>query len=377
MKVTIIGPAYPLRGGIAHHTYWLRQQLVARGHDVQVISFRRLYPALLFPGTTERDTSRLKLDAGALAVLAPLSPTTWRKAIQLTKAFAPDLIVFQWWQPFFGPLVGTLARAFRRAGIRQLVECHNVYPHEGSPLDRLLLKFAFAPVDHFITHSVVDRNKLAHAFPHKQIAVSPLPRFTEFGGASAHQRDGRRLLFFGKVRRYKGLDVLLRAMPKVLKQVACELRIVGEFYDGIERYRRLIQALGIAPHVQIDDRYVPNEEVPAIFAQADVLVLPYISASQSGVAQVAFANALPVIASTAGGLAEAVRDQVNGLLFPPGDVDALAAQIVSYFTDSLGPRLAANLSEQARDPAPCTLVEVIEAMARDDLSRSPAFSHLI
>ena len=377
MKVTIVGPAYPLRGGIAHHTYWLSRQLAARGHDVQVISFRRLYPALLFPGKTERDTSRLKLDAGALSVLAPLSPTTWRKAIQITKAFAPDLIVFQWWQPFFAPLVGTLARAFRRAGIRQMIECHNVYPHEGSPFDRLLLKFAFAPVDHFITHSVVDRDKLARAFPQKQIAVSPLPRFTEFSGASAHQRDGRRLLFFGKVRRYKGLDVLLRAMPKVLEQAACELLIVGEFYDGIERYRRLIRALGIAPHVRIDDRYVPNEEVADIFARADVLVLPYVSASQSGVAQIAFANALPVIASTAGGLAETVRDGVNGLLFPPGDADALAAQIVSYFTNGLGPRLAANLGEQAGSLAPCTLVEVIEATARAEPSRSAAFSHLL
>jgi glycosyltransferase involved in cell wall biosynthesis len=375
MRVTIIGPAYPLRGGIAHHTYWLHQQLAARGHDVQVISFRRLYPALLFPGTSEQDSSQFKLDAGALAVLAPLSPASWRKAIHLTKAFAPDVVVYEWWQPFFGLLVGTLARAFKRAGIRQIIECHNVYPHEGSPFDRRLLKFAFAPVDRFITHALADRSKLARIVPHQHIAVSLLPRFEEFAGATGHQRNGHQLLFFGKVRRYKGLDVLLRAMPKVLAQVECDLRIVGEFYESLDRYRRLISALGLERHVRIVSRYVSNEEVPGIFAQADVLVLPYVSASQSAVAQIAFVNALPVIASTAGGLAEAVSDNVTGLLFPPGDSEALAAQIVNYFTNDLGPTFAANLRDQARDHAPCTLIETIEAMARDDLSTSSAFSH--
>ena len=375
MRVTIIGPAYPLRGGIAHHTYWLRRQLKARGHDVQVISFRRLYPALLFPGTTQQDASRLQFDAEALPLLAPLSVTTWRKAIQATKAFAPDVVVFEWWQPFFGPMTGTLARAFKRAGLRQIVECHNVFPHEGSLLDRRLLRFAFAPVDDFITHSMADQQKLVRLISHRRIHVSPLPRLDEFTGATASARDGRRLLFFGKVRRYKGLDVLLRALPRALEQVNCELLIVGEFYEPIERYRRLVSQLGIESHVHIDNRYVANEEVPGIFAEADALVLPYLSGSSSGVAQIALANALPMIASTAGGIAEAVADNITGLLFPAGDADALAGQIVRYFTEQLGPTFAANLREPATAAPCCTLIEIIEAAARDGLGASPAFSH--
>src|SRR5215216_2628583 len=127
MKLSIIGPAYPLRGGIAHHTYRLRQGLIARGHQVQVISFRKLYPSLFFPGTTEEDASRLKLDAGARAILLPLNPATWLRAIREVKAFAPDAVVFQWWQPFFAPTVWALARAFGKAGIRRIIECHNVF----------------------------------------------------------------------------------------------------------------------------------------------------------------------------------------------------------------------------------------------------------
>src|SRR5215216_3526887 len=183
MKVSIIGPAYPLRGGIAHHSYRLRQELIARGHDVQVISFRKLYPSLFFPGTTETDTSRLKLDAEAQAILAPLNPATWLKAIKEGKAFAPHAVVFQWWQPFFSPMVAALARAFGKAGILRIIECHNVFPHEASPLDRLLLKLAFSNADHFITHSYKDRELLATLVDERRIAVSFLPELDEFRGS--------------------------------------------------------------------------------------------------------------------------------------------------------------------------------------------------
>src|SRR5258708_1536559 len=125
MRITIIGPAHPHRGGIAHHVYWLQTELTARGHSVQVISFRKLYPGILFPGITETDSSRLKLDPNAEAILTPTNPLTWRKAASAVRAFAPDIVLFQWWQPFFGPLTGTLARSFRRRGFPLLIECHN------------------------------------------------------------------------------------------------------------------------------------------------------------------------------------------------------------------------------------------------------------
>jgi len=364
MRLSIIGPAYPLRGGIAHHAYRLRQGLIARGHAVQVISFRKLYPSLLFPGTTEIDTSNLKLDAGAKALLTPLNPLTWLKAIKEVKSFAPDAVVFQWWQPFFAPVVGSLARAFGKAGIRRIIECHNIFPHESTPADRLLLKFAFKSADRFITHSNRDRELLATLADERKISVACLPALDEFRTRRESARCGRRLLFFGKVRKYKGLDVLLEAMPKALSEISCELVIAGEFYDSLDKYSRAIRELGIERNVRIVNRYIANEEVPDFFEQADVLVLPYVSASQSGVARIAFSNALPVIASYAGGLSETVIENVNGLIFPARDSNALADRIIRYFADNLGPRFAENLRARPSTDSSCAIVEAIEYAAR-------------
>ena len=361
MRVSILGPAYPLRGGIAHHVYWLWRELTNRGQTVQVISFRKLYPSILFPGTTQLDTSNLKLDAHALQTLTPLNPATWLKAYKQVKAFSPDVIVIQWWQPFFGLLVGTLARLFRKAGFKSIIECHNVIPHEGSPFDKLLVKFAFSAADHFITHSAKERENLLAILPGKHVAVSALPSLEEFSSPVTNHTGGNTILFFGKVRKYKGLDVLLAAMPKVLKTVEVNLLIVGEFYDSIERYERMISEHRIDSYVHLDNRYVPNEEVPRIFGQADVLVLPYLTATQSAVARIALSNGLPVIASRTGGLSEAIEENVTGLFFPSGDPDSLAAQIVNYFTNNLGVTFRENI-RSGRMGSNVQVVNVIEEM---------------
>jgi glycosyltransferase involved in cell wall biosynthesis len=178
------------------------------------------------------------------------------------------------------------------------------------------------------------------------------------------------------VRKYKGLAVLLAAMPKVLSKLECKLVVIGEFYDSIDKYRQLIHQLSIEPHVQVENRYVPNEEVPLIFDRADVLVLPYVSASQSAVARIALSNGLPIIASRTGGLSDAVIENVNGLLFAPGDSEALADQIISYFTNRLGPILAKSLRDSYPNETRCRTVEVIEATGQSGPSdRAPMISH--
>src|SRR5207302_144829 len=286
MRITVIGPAYPLRGGIAHHVYCLKQELTRRGHSVQVISFRKLYPHIFFPGQTELDVSSATLDAGAEPVLNPLNPITWARAFKSVKDFSPALVIFQWWQPFFGLMIGTLVRLFHKKGLRCIVE---------------------------------------------------------------------------------GLNVLLAAMPKVLSQIDCQLLIVGEFYDSIERYRELIHKLELEQDVHIDSRYVPNEEVVGIFDRADVLVLPYLSATQSAVAQIALRNGLPLIASRTGGLSEVVIENVNGLLFPPGNSNALADKIISYFSNNSGPAFAKNIISSSATPRE-DLGQVIEDLVRVDLN---------
>lgn len=159
--------------------------------------------------------------------------------------------------------------------------------------------------------------------------------------------------------------MLLAAMPKVLSRIECELLVVGEFYDSIERYQQLIRKLGIENYVRIDNRYVPNEEVPAIFDEADLLVLPYLSATQSGVARIALSNGLPIIASRTGGLSESVIEDFNGMLFPPGDSGALADRIVEYFSANLGPVFARNMLASS-DTRQCTIIDTIEGLARHD-----------
>jgi glycosyltransferase involved in cell wall biosynthesis len=365
MKFVIIGPAYPFRGGIAHHVFWLAQELSRRGHEVRVLSFRRLYPRLFFPGRTPFDSSESKLDPHAELVLTALNPFTWQRAFRRSQSFSPDAILIQWWHPYFSLLVRWLGRRFRRAGLKTILECHNVYPHERSLVDPLLLRFAFSPFRSFITHSTADRQNLLALFPGKTVRVAPLPTLREFSNDSPRCDNSRIALFFGVVRKYKGLDVLLRAMPKVLSQVECKLLIAGEFYEPVEKYRRLIRTLGIEGHVQIDDRYIPNEEVVDLFRRARVLIMPYRSATQSSIARIAIANHLPIIASRTGGLAEAIAEGENGWLVPPGDVDALADVIVTCFSkdpaaffEHTGPAGETRSAEE--------IATVIEELAQQD-----------
>lgn len=366
MKFSIIGPAYPLRGGIAHHVYWLEKELSRRGHTVQTISFKKLYPKFLFPGRTTIDSSNLKLDSSALALLDSMNPATWFQAARAVKDFAPGAVILEWWNPFFSPCLGTIARLIPKTGAIRIMECHNVLPHEKSIVDLPLLSYAFSPVDFFITHSNKDSDDLEQIVAGKRSGVAPLPEVSEFAGKTDMDRSGYNILFFGIVRKYKGLDALLAALGKVLSQIDCNLIIAGEFYEPVEQYINLARELGVENRVRIEDRYIPNEEVPSFMGEADLLVLPYLSATQSGVARIALSNALPIIASRTGGLQEVVREGVNGLLFEPGDTDALARSIVRYFTEKLGPQFAANIRESNNHHGRSELADLIEEMAASE-----------
>jgi len=367
VRVTIVGPAFPLRGGHAHHVYAIQRDLERRGHVVQVISFKWLYPRLLFPGKTQFDYSSLKFESEAIAVINPLNPITWLTAVRSTKRFNPEVVVLQWWNPFFAPSLGSIARALRRASIPVIAECHNVIPHERTRLDRVLLRYALGAITRFITHSESDRGELLAIRPDAIVRVPPLPDLQEFRSDAAAPRSGRNILFFGLVRAYKGLAVLLEAMPRVLERIDCRLLIAGEFYEPLEKYQEIIRRHGIEPFVTIQNRYLPNEEVTAIFDRSDVLVMPYLTATQSAVARIALQNGLPVIASRAGGLAEVVHENVNGLLFDTGDPADLADRIVEYFENGLGPTISRNIREHQKTGI--SVAAAIEELAEVNESR--------
>jgi glycosyltransferase involved in cell wall biosynthesis len=363
VNVSLLSPSYPLRGGIAHHTYFLYTELSDAGHPVQVISYSRLYPALVFPGKTPFDNSNKRLEVPVAAAIDALNPASWYRAVKRIQAFGPDLVVIEWWSTLLAPALGVINVLLQQYGLKCVVECHNVLPHERSPFDLILLTWALSRPNYFIAHSTADRVLIQSILGPKTIYVAPLPPPTCFAGSAAPSRGGRTILFLGLVRKYKGLDILLRAMPRVLARTDCRLLIRGEFYHSQERYDKLILELGIGRQVSILNEYVPNEDIAALIDQADLLVLPYLSASQSGVARVAIASGLPIIASRIGGLPEAVIEGRNGLLVPPGNPDALADAIVTYFRDELGPRFSANILASNRlEPMP-GIIPLLEEIA--------------
>ncbi len=351
MKLTLVGPAFPIKGGISHHVRWLEEELGRREHDIQTISFKLLYPSLLlrlFHRAPSFDTSKKVSPTRAVSILHPFNPLTWLSAARAIRAFGPRGVVIQWWSPFFAPVLGCLARLVKRPGTEIVFECHNVLPHERTPVDRLALRFAFASASAFLVHSQKVLEELRTLSPTKPAVVASLPVLDEFAGDRMSDRSGRVILFFGLVRKYKGLEVLLAALPKVLSRESCKLIVAGEFYVPVEKYLAMARELGIEDHVHIENRYIPNEEVPLFLDRADVLVMPYLSATQSGVVEMAFMNRLPIIASRTGGLVEAIREGVDGLLFPPGDAGALADCLLRYFEEGLGPTFSRNL-ETRRD----------------------------
>jgi glycosyltransferase involved in cell wall biosynthesis len=361
VNVVIVGPAFPLRGGIAHHVYQLHRALLVRGHVARIISYCRLYPEFLFPGKTMIDTSKEALDGDASQVLDAINPLTWIRAVRSIRTLDPALVVFEWWTPALGHVVGTMARLLRRSGVKCIFECHNVFPHERTLLDLPMVQYGLGAAEAFIAFSRKNVSRLQDLFPDKPSFYTALPAV--FSHSSRSSRAGRTILFFGIVRPYKGLEVLLEAMPIVLGQVDCKLIIAGEFYEPVDKYLSSIRRLGLEPYVEVNDRYVPNEEIPKLLERADVLALPYRDATQSGVLRMAVSSGLPVVASDVGAFADEIVDGVTGLLVKPEDPNSLARAFVRYFNYGLGPKFAENLKPATTARSADELVRIIESLA--------------
>jgi glycosyltransferase involved in cell wall biosynthesis len=357
VPIAVFGPFHPHRGGIAHHTTLLAQTL-AQEHPVLGIGFTRLYPSFLFPGKTQFDASAAPLVPRGVTVrplVDSIAPHTWPRAVAAARAFGARLMVVSWWHPFFAPCCAAIARGARRHGARVVYLCHNVLPHERSPLDTALVRLGLGAADGFVVQSQSDLDVLARLYPERPRELTPHPAYTFFATGGV-DRDAARaalglagpvVLFFGLVRAYKGLDVLLRAVALARARVPLVLVVAGEFYQDRGPYDRLIGELGLGDAVRIHDRYIPNEEVEPFFRAADLVVLPYTSATQSGIAQIALSFERPVIVTRTGGLPEAVREGETGFVVPSGDAPALAAAMVEFFTGAAAERMAPALQAGA------------------------------
>lgn len=380
MRICVVGPTYPYRGGIAHYTTLLVRHLREAGHWTQLYSFTRQYPSWLFPGKTDKDPSASPLRIDCEYVLDPVNPITWWQLYRRVRADKPDVLLLQWWVPYWTPSLTMISHCIKRhTDIPIVYICHNVVPHEGGGiLDRRFAHTVLRRGDAFIVHSDQDRYRLLALLPQAKVIKSHHPTYAELATQSdALSADELRntlglpddrptLLFFGFVRPYKGLEYLIQALPHVLRERPVHLLVVGEFWSSPDFYARYAREFGVAEAITFVNRYVPNEELQPYFDLASVVVLPYISATQSGVAQLAFGFGKPVITTRVGGLHEAVQDGVNGLIAPPQDEQALAKAITRFFRQNLGAQLAANVrqSMEAQAFSWRRLVACVEEAAR-------------
>lgn len=361
MKIAVVGPTYPFRGGIAHYTTLMVKHLREAGHATKLYSFTRQYPRWLFPGKSDRDPSAAPLRVECEYVLDPMNPWTWWQLYRKVRAEAPQVLLLQWWVPYWTPCLTMISRWIKRhPNIRLVFLCHNVVPHDGGGvLDRRLTYTVLRHGDAYIVHSDQDRYHLLAMLPHARVVKVHHPTYAELAGQSHPTRanllraqlglpaDRPIVLFFGFVRPYKGLEYLLQALPLVLKQVKVHLLVVGEFWSSPAFFTYYAREFAVEDAVTFVNRYVPNEELKDYFDLADVVVLPYVSATQSGVVQLAFGFGKPVITTRVGGLPEVVQDGVTGLVVPPQDAPALAQAIITYFNQGIGRELTQNVQQDA------------------------------
>ena len=373
MKVIIIGSAYPYRGGIAHYTGLLYKALLKRGHIVKVVTFKRQYPRFLFPGKTQVESGGLVEKIETSQLIDSINPFNWLRVGFKVASEKPDIVIFKYWMPFFAPCFGTIAlivKTFSKAKI--LFICHNIVPHERTILDTALTKFAFLFVDHFIVQSSAVESDLLKIRPGASYKKVYHPVYEIFGTSiekvKARQILGLRpdekvLLFFGYVREYKGLDILLRAMKFVLANFQVKLLVVGEFYDKPQRYYQIVEEDGISDHVIFKNEYVKSDEVKIYFSASDVVVLPYKSATQSGIVKIAYNFNKPVIATNVGGLPEVVLDGKTGFIVEPSP-QKIADAIVKFFRENLADEFSKNVELEKKKYSWDALVEAIESFVK-------------
>lgn len=342
MKIALIGPTYPFRGGIAHYTTLLYKHL-KKPHEVRFFAFERQYPGWLFPGRSDRDPSLTPiLEPGALRVIDSLNPATWLRTAREIVRGNFDAVVLPWWVSFWAPqFLAIVLYVKQHSRAKIFFICHNVVAHESKAYDRLLTRLVLKTGDGFLVHSLEDENNLRDMIPDARICRRFHPTYDAFGGVGPDAGtcreslgvSGHILLFFGFVREYKGLKYLLFAMPAILAEIPVTLLLVGEFWKDKAVYLRMIEDLGIERQVRIIDRYVPNEDVGRYFTAADLVVQPYVSATGSGVVQMAFGFNKPVVATAVGSLPEIVEHGETGFLVPAGDASAISQAVVRFFRE--------------------------------------------
>jgi len=357
-RVALLGPAPPDRGGIARETALLASELEERTR-VSWFTFSRPYPRWLDPRRFDR-VPEVAPPPAARATLDYRSPASWNSTAREIASSGADALVAPWWTSFWGLPLRTVFRRLRALSprTRRVLLCHNVADHEPRALQRFFTLGAFLAADAFVVHAESDRDRLSRRVPGRPVAVLPHPVVE---GVRADREDARRkfgiasplVLFLGLVRRYKGVELLLDAAPRIVAETGATIAVVGEVFPEARSLERRWKGSSVRESIRWRDEYVPEEEMSLWLAACDAVVLPYRYVSGSGIAARAIAARRPMVAAAVGGLVETVQPGSTGELFTPADPDALAAAVsrvldhgVAYYEPGL-----AAAAERASWPA--------------------------
>lgn len=374
MKIIMIGPVYPFKTGVSHYTGLLFNSL-KRLHNVKIFSYKMQYPKFLYKKNQyDYEDISVKVEP-VIYCINTANPLNWIQIASKINKSDPDLVIFQWLHPYFAPCFWTISKLIKRANV--LFICHNVFPHERFPLDRSLTRITLGTGDFFITHSLSDADDLCCILTNPIYKVAVLPTFNFFKVKNITYSEAREslsinndkkvLLFFGLIRPYKGLQHLLNAMKYLTdRDQNYYLIIAGDFGESKESYMNLIQKNDIYDNVEIHAGHLSASEVEPFFAACDLVVLPYESATQSAVIQVAYAFEKPVIATDVGGLPDVVLDGKTGYLVEPKNPEQLAEKIIIYFEEHKKIQFSAYISKEAERYSWERMVESIEKLVGEE-----------
>lgn len=354
-KVCIVGTAHPFRGGMADFNHRLAQAFQQNGDEVEIINFTTQYPAFLFPGKTQLSDDQPPENLKIVRRLSSVNPISWIAVGRKIRKMNPDILMVNYWLPLMAPAFGTLLRfAGSSRKTRVLSVVHNIIPHEKRIGDFWFSKYFSSAVDGFLTLSKSVLRDLDSFDRKKPRRFNPHPLYDHYG--QSHDRrlaklqlglnpEKRHLLFFGFIRDYKGLDLLLKAMKPLQENLKdLELVVAGEFYSNPDFYHKLIQELGIEASVHLHTDFISSERVGLYFSAADLVVQPYKSATQSGVTQIAYHFNKPMVVTNVGGLGELVPHGIAGLVAEPDPKD-ISRAVENYFNDYQESMLVENIKE--------------------------------
>jgi glycosyltransferase involved in cell wall biosynthesis len=374
-KIILIGPAYPYRGG---NSLFITQtyDVLKNNFEVKIYNYKLLYPSLLFPGTTQFDKSEKQIfKVPSERVINSISPTNWLSVARKLKKENADLVVFDWWHPFFGLCHGVISSLIKKAYANQILFItENVISHEANKLDKILTKIGLKNASMFLTLSKSVEEELKRFADDRTIYRSELPRYdyyqtnsnvniSSFKDELGISEDDNVLLFFGYIRKYKGLDILLKAFPKILEKYPSSfLLVVGEFYDNPSLYMKLIDELEIGNKVKVINKFIPNEEISKYYQVTDVVILPYLSATQSAILNVTYSFKKPVIVTNVGGLSEFVEEGKTGVIVKPNSVDDIVRGYDEYLVLKESVDFTLNIEEHTSKNSFEKLPQLFEEM---------------